>query len=31
LKRYFRPDHRAIVSTNSPMQRMMKEICAQCL
>ena len=31
LKRYFRPDHRAIASINSPMQWMMKEICAQCL
>jgi NADPH-dependent glutamate synthase beta subunit-like oxidoreductase/NAD(P)H-flavin reductase len=31
LQRYFRPDHRAIASVNSPMQCMMKEICAQCL
>jgi NADPH-dependent glutamate synthase beta subunit-like oxidoreductase/NAD(P)H-flavin reductase len=31
LKRYFRPDHKAIASINSPMQCMMKEICAQCL
>jgi NAD(P)H-flavin reductase len=31
LKEYFRPDHRAIASINSPMQCMMKEICAQCL
>jgi NADPH-dependent glutamate synthase beta subunit-like oxidoreductase/NAD(P)H-flavin reductase len=31
LVRYFRPDHRAIASINSPMQCMMKEICAQCL
>ncbi|HEY3908823.1 MAG TPA: FAD-dependent oxidoreductase [Stellaceae bacterium] len=31
LERYFRPDHRAIASINSPMQCMMKEICAQCL
>jgi len=31
LKRYFRSDHRAIASINSPMQCMMKEICAQCL
>jgi NAD(P)H-flavin reductase len=31
LKRYFRPDHRALASINSPMQCMMKEICAQCL
>ncbi|HZU91114.1 MAG TPA: FAD-dependent oxidoreductase [Stellaceae bacterium] len=31
LKAYFRPDHRAIASINSPMQCMMKEICAQCL
>jgi NAD(P)H-flavin reductase len=27
----FRPGHRAIASINSPMQCMMKEICAQCL
>jgi len=31
LGRYFRPDHLAIGSINSPMQCMMKEICAQCL
>jgi NADPH-dependent glutamate synthase beta subunit-like oxidoreductase/NAD(P)H-flavin reductase len=31
LRKYFRPDHRAIASINSPMQCMMKEICAQCL
>ncbi|MGE5270647.1 MAG: FAD-dependent oxidoreductase, partial [Thiohalocapsa sp.] len=31
LKHYFRPGHRAIASINSPMQCMMKEICAQCL
>jgi NADPH-dependent glutamate synthase beta subunit-like oxidoreductase/NAD(P)H-flavin reductase len=31
LRRYFRPEHRAIASINSPMQCMMKEICAQCL
>ncbi len=31
LEHYFRPDHRAIASINSPMQCMMKEICAQCL
>jgi NAD(P)H-flavin reductase len=31
LAPYFRPDHRAIASINSPMQCMMKEICAQCL
>jgi NADPH-dependent glutamate synthase beta subunit-like oxidoreductase/NAD(P)H-flavin reductase len=31
LKHLFRPDHRAIASINSPMQCMMKEICAQCL
>ncbi|MBV9827877.1 MAG: FAD-dependent oxidoreductase [Alphaproteobacteria bacterium] len=31
LKRHFRADHRAIASINSPMQCMMKEICAQCL
>ena len=30
-RRYFRPGHRAIASINSPMQCMMKEICAQCL
>jgi NADPH-dependent glutamate synthase beta subunit-like oxidoreductase/NAD(P)H-flavin reductase len=28
---YLRPGHRAIASINSPMQCMMKEICAQCL
>jgi hypothetical protein len=28
---YFRPDHVAIGSINSPMQCMMKEVCAQCL
>ncbi|HVN82003.1 MAG TPA: FAD-dependent oxidoreductase [Terriglobia bacterium] len=28
---YFRPDHIAIGSINSPMQCMMKEVCAQCL
>jgi len=28
---YLKPDHRAIGSINSPMQCMMKEICAQCL
>ena len=28
---YLRPDHRALGSINSPMQCMMKEICAQCL
>ncbi len=28
LKPYFRPGHRAIASINSPMQCMMKEICA---
>jgi NADPH-dependent glutamate synthase beta subunit-like oxidoreductase/NAD(P)H-flavin reductase len=28
---YLRPDHQAIGSINSPMQCMMKEICAQCL
>ena len=27
----FKPDHRAIGSINSPMQCMLKEICAQCL
>jgi hypothetical protein len=31
LQSYFRPGHRAIASINSPMQCMMKEICAQCL
>ncbi|AMV38272.1 Glutamate synthase [NADPH] small chain [Planctomyces sp. SH-PL62] len=31
LRPYLRPDHRAIGSINSPMQCMMKEICAQCL
>jgi len=31
LRHLFRPGHRAIASINSPMQCMMKEICAQCL
>ena len=31
LKPYLRPDHQAFGSINSPMQCMMKEICAQCL
>lgn len=31
LRPYLNPDHRAIGSINSPMQCMMKEICAQCL
>ena len=31
LAQYFRPGHVAIASINSPMQCMMKEICAQCL
>ncbi len=31
LKEHFKPDHVAIGSINSPMQCMMKEICAQCL
>ena len=31
LKPYLNPDHTAIASINSPMQCMMKEICAQCL
>jgi hypothetical protein len=31
LAPYLRPGHRAIASINSPMQCMMKEICAQCL
>jgi len=31
LKPYVKPDHIAVGSINSPMQCMMKEICAQCL
>ena len=31
LAQYLKPDHKAIGSINSPMQCMMKEICAQCL
>jgi NADPH-dependent glutamate synthase beta subunit-like oxidoreductase/NAD(P)H-flavin reductase len=31
LKEYFKADHCALGSINSPMQCMMKEICAQCL
>ncbi len=31
LKQYLKPGHIAIGSINSPMQCMMKEICAQCL
>jgi NADPH-dependent glutamate synthase beta subunit-like oxidoreductase/NAD(P)H-flavin reductase len=31
LSPYLKPGHRAIASVNSPMQCMMKEICAQCL
>jgi NADPH-dependent glutamate synthase beta subunit-like oxidoreductase/NAD(P)H-flavin reductase len=31
LASYLKPDHKAIGSINSPMQCMMKEICAQCL
>jgi NADPH-dependent glutamate synthase beta subunit-like oxidoreductase/NAD(P)H-flavin reductase len=31
LKPHLKPGHRAIASINSPMQCMMKEICAQCL
>ena len=31
LKDYLKPDHIAIGSINSPMQCMMKQICAQCL
>jgi NAD(P)H-flavin reductase len=31
LATHFKPDHKAIGSINSPMQCMMKEICAQCL
>ncbi len=30
-RRYLRPDHVGIASINSPMQCMMKEVCAQCL
>jgi hypothetical protein len=31
LKGFLKPEHHAIGSINSPMQCMMKEICAQCL
>jgi len=31
LQRYLKPGHTAIASINSPMQCMMKEVCAQCL
>jgi hypothetical protein len=31
LEPYLKPGHRALASINSPMQCMMKEICAQCL
>ena len=31
LKEFFNPDHIGLGSINSPMQCMMKEICAQCL
>jgi hypothetical protein len=31
LQPYLKPGHFAIASVNSPMQCMMKEICAQCL
>jgi len=31
LTPHLRPDHIAIASINSPMQCMMKEVCAQCL
>jgi NAD(P)H-flavin reductase len=31
LKAYFKPEHKAIGSINSPMQCMMKGVCAQCL
>ncbi len=31
LAKWLKPEHRAIGSINSPMQCMMKEICAQCL
>jgi NAD(P)H-flavin reductase len=31
LKPYLKPGHKGVASINSPMQCMMKEICAQCL
>jgi hypothetical protein len=31
LAQHLKPGHKAIASINSPMQCMMKEICAQCL
>src|SRR3546814_10934367 len=31
LKPFLKPRHHAVASINSPMQCMMKEICAQCL
>ena len=31
LAQHLKPEHKAIASINSPMQCMMKEICAQCL
>ena len=31
LRAHLKPGHRGIASINSPMQCMMKEICAQCL
>jgi hypothetical protein len=31
LKPHLKPGHKAVASINSPMQCMMKEICAQCL
>ena len=31
LQPFLQPDHIAIASINSPMQCMMKEVCAQCL
>jgi len=31
LKPYLKPNHKGVASINSPMQCMMKEVCAQCL
>jgi hypothetical protein len=31
LKPFLKPQHHAVASINSPMQCMMKEVCAQCL
>jgi hypothetical protein len=31
LKPFLKPGHKGVASVNSPMQCMMKEICAQCL